>query len=134
MPATCRQLIGQSHPKIEFSPEQKATIIAVATQNKEARENRSWRAIGSRLVTAAKLRAANRCLTTLREIVALSGRSPTTQIFITRVVSPEAKKLPKQALDKENQHNKEQRQRLVPQARAALRELGDAEANSRASA
>ncbi|KAF1977106.1 hypothetical protein BU23DRAFT_565254 [Bimuria novae-zelandiae CBS 107.79] len=46
--------------------------------------------------------------------------------------SAEAKRIAKQRLDKENQRNKEQRQRLVPQARAALQELGDADANSRA--
>ncbi|KAF1973243.1 hypothetical protein BU23DRAFT_599191, partial [Bimuria novae-zelandiae CBS 107.79] len=41
--------------------------------------------------------------------------------------SAEAKRIAKQRLDKENQRNKEQRQRLVPQARAALQELGDAD-------
>ncbi|KAF1969062.1 hypothetical protein BU23DRAFT_557913 [Bimuria novae-zelandiae CBS 107.79] len=46
--------------------------------------------------------------------------------------STEQKKLAKQALDEENQRNKEQREKLVPQARAALRELGDTNANSRA--
>ncbi|KAF1967914.1 hypothetical protein BU23DRAFT_481887, partial [Bimuria novae-zelandiae CBS 107.79] len=52
--------------------------------------------------------------------------------YIYGTESPEAKKLTKQALNEENQRNKEQRQQLVPRARTALRELGDANANSRA--
>ncbi|KAF1973223.1 hypothetical protein BU23DRAFT_386562, partial [Bimuria novae-zelandiae CBS 107.79] len=214
--------VGRSRPEIELSPEQKAAIIAVATQDKEAREKQSWQAIADGDFDHLRL-PIKLSVTTFENLMYQSGygrrapgRKPTLNdaqrkrrlewalahnpdlheygdrlgfnfqrviftdetparvgeqrgllrawakedeiyhpdvkrpkirnncalqfygsftydakgpCYIYGTESPEAKKLAKQALDEENQRNKEQRQQLVPRARAALRELGDANAN-----
>ncbi|KAF1973165.1 hypothetical protein BU23DRAFT_640831 [Bimuria novae-zelandiae CBS 107.79] len=183
--------VGRGGQDIDFSPEQKAAIIAIATQNKEAREKQSWQAVADgdfdhlqlprplsvssfenimyeagygrkapgrkpMLDNAQKKRRLEWVLAHNPDLykygnglgfnfqrVIFTDETPARfygsftydakgPYHIYGTETPEAKKLAKQAYDEENQRNKEQRQQLVPRTRAVLRELGDADANSRA--